>query len=150
MIRCECKEFIDKGVCDKGSIWNPNNFHCECDKSCDIGEYLDYEICKCRKKLVDKLVAECTENIEETRLVENKHQNKCSSFTLYMVFFFSIFFTINVGIGTYFVYLYWYLKKKMLLVLSLVVVSKQRFNNINGRSQTNRDKKIEPITFTAT
>ena len=65
-------------------------------------------------------------------------------------FFFSIFFTINVGIGTYFVYLYWYLKKKMLLVLSLVVVSKQRFNNINGRSQTNRDKKIEPITFTAT
>ena len=38
----------------------------------------------------------------------------------------------------------------MLLVLSLVVVSKQRFNNINGRSQINRDKKIEPITFTAT
>ena len=54
--RCECKELIDKGVCDKGSIWNPSNCECECDKSCDVGEYLDYENCKCRKRLVDKLV----------------------------------------------------------------------------------------------
>ena len=45
--RCECKELIDKGVCDKGFIWNPSN--CECDKSCDVGEYVDYENCKCRK-----------------------------------------------------------------------------------------------------
>ena len=47
--RCECKELIDKGVCDKGFIWNPSNYECECDKNCDIGEYLDYENCKCRK-----------------------------------------------------------------------------------------------------
>ena len=46
---CECKELIDKGVCDKGYAWNPSNCECECDKSCDIGEYLDYENCKCRK-----------------------------------------------------------------------------------------------------
>ena len=32
--RCECKELIDKGVCDKGFIWNSSNF--ECDKACDI------------------------------------------------------------------------------------------------------------------
>ena len=57
--RCECKKLIDKGVCDKGFIWNPSNCECECDKSCDIGKYLDYENCKCRKKLVDKLVDEC-------------------------------------------------------------------------------------------
>ena len=48
--RCECKELIDKGVCDKGFIWNRSNCESECDKSCDIGEYLDYENCKCRKK----------------------------------------------------------------------------------------------------
>ena len=54
--RCECKELIDKGVCDKGSIWNPSNCKCEYDKSCDVGEYLDYENCKCKKKLDDKLV----------------------------------------------------------------------------------------------
>ena len=58
---CECKELIEyKGVCDGGFIWNPNSFECECDKSYDIGEYLDYEHCKCRKKIVDKLTEECT------------------------------------------------------------------------------------------
>ena len=59
--QCEFKELIDKGICDKGYIWNPGNCKCECDKSCDFGEYLDYEKCKCRKRLVDKLVEECTE-----------------------------------------------------------------------------------------
>ena len=57
--QCECKELIDKGVCDKGYAWNPSNCKCECDKSCDVGEYLDYKNCKCRKRLVDKL----TENV---------------------------------------------------------------------------------------
>ena len=63
--QCECKELIDKGICDKGYIWNPSNCKCECDKSCDFGEYLDYENCTCRKRLVDKLIEECNENIKE-------------------------------------------------------------------------------------
>ena len=78
---------IDKGVCDKGSIWNPITYECECVKSCDLGEYSNYENCKCRKKLVEKLVEKCTENVEKVEIakialveVENKH--KCSSFTL--------------------------------------------------------------------
>ena len=50
--RCECKELIDKGICDKGFIWNPSNCECECDKNCDFSEYLDYENCKCRKQLI--------------------------------------------------------------------------------------------------
>ena len=54
--RCECKGLIDKGVCEKGYAWNPSNCECRCDKSCDIGEYLDYLNCKCRKKLYDKLI----------------------------------------------------------------------------------------------
>ena len=52
--------------------------------------------------------------------------------------------TISIGIGTYFAYKYmnhWYLKKKMLFVLSLVLILKQ-FNELtNGKSQTNRDQK---------
>ena len=56
---CECKQLIDKGVCDKGSICNPRNCECERDKSCDVGEYLDYENCRCRKKLADRLLEEC-------------------------------------------------------------------------------------------
>ena len=81
---------------------------CECDKSCHIGEYLDYKKCNCGKKFVDKLIEEGTENVEEVKLTnmtlaENKNKYKCSSCTLYIVLF-SIIFTINAGIGTYFVY----------------------------------------------
>ena len=66
---------IDKGVRDKRYIWNSSSCECECDKSCDVGECLDYENYKCKKWLVDKSVEhssaeECTENIEELRLVE--------------------------------------------------------------------------------
>ena len=119
--RCECKELIDKGVYDKRFIWNPRNCECECDKSCDDDEYLDYENCKCRKRLIDKLVDECTETVEEVKpaiitLVENENSYKCSSCTVYTVSFW-IFFTINVGgIGVGFVYFYWYLKKDTLHV----------------------------------
>ena len=70
--RCECKELIDKGSCDKGFISNPSICECECDKSCDIEEYLDYENCKCGKKLVDKLVEECTENVDEKEVYPAK------------------------------------------------------------------------------
>ena len=100
--RCECKELTDKGVCDKGYIWNPSNCECECDKSRDIGEYLDCENCNCRKKLVDKLVDECTENIDEEVKILDKNKDKCNSCILRIVLF-SIFPTINAGIAAYFV-----------------------------------------------
>ena len=43
--RYECKELIEKGVCNKGFVWDPSNCECECDKSCHVGEYLDYKNC---------------------------------------------------------------------------------------------------------
>ena len=99
---CERKELIDKGVCDRGSIWNPSNCECECDKSCDVGEYLDYKNCKCRKKLVDKLIEECKETVKKVKIViESK--NKCSS-CIFNIVLFSIIFIINIGIGVYFAY----------------------------------------------
>ena len=101
---CECKELIDKDICDKGYIWNPSNCKCECDKSCDFGEYLDYENCKCRKRLVDKLMEECNKNIEETSLIKiNSIKCKSNSSISYIVLF-SVFFTISIGIATYLVY----------------------------------------------
>ena len=100
--QCECKEMIDKGVDDKGYIWNPSNGECECDKSCDIGEYLYYEYCKCSKKLVDKLVEEWNEIAEEVKILD-KNEDKCSSCILYIVLF-SIFFIINLLIDTFFAY----------------------------------------------
>ena len=104
--RCECKELIDKGVCDKGYAWNLSNCECECDKSCDVGEYLDYENCTCKKRLVENLVEECNATMDEEvkpaiiTPVENSYMH--NSCTVYIVLF-SIFLTIIV-IGAYFTY----------------------------------------------
>ena len=113
--RFECKELIDKGMCDKAFFWNPGNCECECDKACDVGEYLGNWNCKCGKKFVAPLIKEYTETVEEvklakTTLAENENSNKCSSCTAYAVLFW-IFFTINIGIVTYYAYSHWYLKK---------------------------------------
>ena len=95
--RCKCKELIDKGICHKGFIWNPSICECECDKNCDVGEYLDYENCKCRTKLVDKLSNECTENIGTVKLAEitlakNENNYKCSFCTVYIVLMIVFFY----------------------------------------------------------
>ena len=108
--RCECKELIDKGICDQGFIWNPSNCECECDKNFNFSEYLDYE--NCRKNLVDRLIDECTETIEEVKLAkitlaENESENKYSSCTMYIVLMIAVF----TGITTYFVYYNWSLIK---------------------------------------
>ena len=68
-----------------------------------------------QKKLSDKLVQEYTETVEEVKLAritsaKNENKHKCSSCMLYIVLF-SIILTINIGIATYFVYFYLYLKK---------------------------------------
>ena len=85
---------------------NPRNCECECNKSCDFSEYLDSENCKCKKRLIDKLVDECDENIDGVKLTKitiAENNYKCNSCTVYIVLF-SILFLINVGIGVYFVY----------------------------------------------
>ena len=114
---CECKELIDKVVCGKGFIWNPSHCEGECDKVCDVGEYLNYEKCNCRKTLVDKLVDECTETVEEVKLdkitlAENEYSYKCSSCTVYIVLMIEVF-TICVGISACFVYYNWSLVKNV-------------------------------------
>ena len=68
-----------------------------------------------QKKLVDQIIDECTETIEEVKLAkitlaENENSYKCSSCTVHTVLFW-IFFTINVGIGAYFIYFRGYLRK---------------------------------------
>ena len=110
--RCECKEdLINKMVCDKGYIWNPSNFACECDKLFDIGQYLDYKNCICRKSLVDKLVEECVNVIDgdamynETLSVTSS--NGCSSCMTYIILF-SVLLSTSLVISGVFVYFYWY------------------------------------------
>ena len=74
-------------ACDKGFVWDPSKYQCECDKSCGIGEYLDYKSCVCRNTLVDTLVEECTKVVDGDNMFYNETLNKtpsddCASCTL--------------------------------------------------------------------
>ena len=94
--------------CDKGFISSPSNCECECDKSCDIGEYLDYKNCKCRKKIIDKLVEEYSENIDgnkmlykETLDIISSSDNKTSDSSIAYIILFSVFLIINISMAIY-------------------------------------------------
>ena len=60
-IKIKLIDVTDGCECDKA---------CECNKACDVGEYLGYEKCNWRMRLVGKLVDECTETVEEVKLVK--------------------------------------------------------------------------------
>ena len=86
----KCKCRPSSSVCKNEQRWNDNKFKCEC------------------KELRKGITS-----------AKNENKHKCSSCTLYIVLF-SIFFTINVGIGSYFLYFHWYLKKDAIRVNNLM------------------------------
>ena len=108
---------IDKGICDKGCIWNPSNCECECDKLCDFGEYSDYKNCS-RKRLIDKLVEEYSENIDGDEMIYNStlnaitlnnYRKTCNSCTVYIALL-AIFSIISISISS--VFFFCYLKRR--------------------------------------
>ena len=100
-----------------------------CEKLCDVGEYLDYKSYKCRKRLNDKLVEECSENIDGKKIIYNEtfevislnavllnvYKKLCGSCTLYILLF-AVFFITTICICSVFIYFYWYLKKIMFVL----------------------------------
>ena len=107
-------------MCHKGFIWNPSNCEGECDKSCDVGEYLDHKNYKCRKRPIDKLVEECSENSDVNKMIYNGTLNAiplndygkiCSSCTVCIVLL-AIFFIVSISISSFFIYFHWYLKTR--------------------------------------
>ena len=128
--KCECNELIDKGMCDKGFTWNPSNCECEFDKSYDIGEYSDYKNFRHKKRIIDKLVEECSENIDGNEMLYsetlnaiplNVYKKACHSCMVYIVLL-VIFLITNICICCIFIHFYWYLKKMarpLVLVLDI-------------------------------
>ena len=140
----------------KGFIWNPSNCECECDKSCDIGENLNYEYCKCRKKLVDKLT-ECNSvecNMQFRWRVYWKYWwskncwRKWVRMFLHNLCCFGSNSLSNQHWNWCLFCLFLLVLEKILLVLSLVPVLnenalKQQFNElIKMKNQTNRDNLL--------
>ena len=101
-------------ICDKEYTFNPSICKCDCDKSCGIGEKLDYKSCVCKNSpLIDRLVEKCTSVIEGDKIYNGTlntiSSDDCDSCTLYVVLF-AVFLTTCVIIGSVFVYFYWYKK----------------------------------------
>ena len=107
-------------MCDKGFILNPSNCECECDKLCDVGEYLNYKNYKCRKRLIDKLVEECSENIDGNEIIYNSTLNaiplndyrKTHNSCTVCIVLLAIFFIISISATSVFIYFHWYLKRR--------------------------------------
>ena len=97
---------IDKGRFNNEFIWNPSISECECDKSCDVGQHLDYKNCKCRKKLIDKLVQQCSEDINGNNIIHNvtlnNYEEVFNSYILLPV----IALIMIISIGCTFIYFY--------------------------------------------
>ena len=76
-----------------------------------VGEYLDYKNCKCRNKLVDKLVEKYSEIIDQNKIIYNSilndYENVWNSCTVYMVLL-VIFFMVSISISSVFIYFHWY------------------------------------------
>ena len=68
--------------------------------------YLDYKNCKCRKRLIDRLVEECSENIDENKMIYNSTLNDygkmCCFCTVYIILL-AKFFIISISLGSVFI-----------------------------------------------
>ena len=52
-------------------MWNPSTCACKCDMWFKPGQYLDHKNCICKNKLIGRVIAECTDVINET-MMNNK------------------------------------------------------------------------------
>ena len=95
---------IDKWIFEKRFIWNPSKCECKWKKSHDFGEYLNYENCRWKKKLVDKLVKERSENTDKIEIYDG-YENVYSSSTIYIALFVIAFLIIIVLVVHLFIFI---------------------------------------------
>ena len=99
--------------CTKGYMWNPNTCACECDMWCKPGQYLGHKNCVCKNKLIGKVIAKCTNVINET-MVNNK-KNKSNNDTNKNIFIglFSVLMFAGFICFCVFAYFKWIKGKKL-------------------------------------
>ena len=112
--RCDCNEdFAGILNCTKGYTWNPSTCECQCDMWCKPGQYLDYKNFICKKKLIGRVIAECTSVINETMM--NNKDNIANDNTITNLFLglFSVVIFIGFVCFCVFAYFKWIKGKKL-------------------------------------
>ena len=106
--RCDCNEdFASIINCTKRYTWYPSTCECQCDTWCKPGQYLDHKNCICKKKLIGRVIAECTCIINETMI--NNRDNIDSDNTAWNIFIglFSVIIFIGVVCFCVLIYCKW-------------------------------------------
>ena len=94
--------------------------NCECNKACQIDEYLNIKKCSCGERLIDELVLECEDemiNITETLLNDKKvacAKSNCLIHTISLVII-CLLLLVVICVSCYFYYMKYRPKQKHLL-----------------------------------
>ena len=103
------------------------------------------QIASVEEKPIDKLVEECSENIDEKDLHSNEindYQKICSSCSVYMVLLVIIFFILSVSISSIFIYFDEFINFIKANGVFMII------NNFQGSVILGiQDKKISDFTF---
>ena len=112
--RCDCNNDLAGIInCTKGYMWNPSTCESQCDMWCEPGQYLDHKNCVCKNKSIGKMIAECTNVINETMM--NKRDNKDNDDTIANIFIGLFSVLLFVGILCFCVRIYFkFIKGKKL------------------------------------
>ena len=112
--KCDCNEdFAGIMNCDKGYMWNPSTCACECDMWCKPGQYIDYKKCVCKKKLIGKIISECTSIINETMMNDKNNIANDDTTTSIFIGLFSVLLFIRITCFCVFAYFKWIKGKKL-------------------------------------
>ena len=103
--RCDCnKDFAGIISCDKGYTWNSSTCECQCDMQSKPGQYLDHKNCICKNKLIGRVIAECTNIINET--IRNNRDNIDNNNIVWNIFIESFAVVIFIGVVCFCVLIY--------------------------------------------
>ena len=112
--RCDCNEnFAGIMTCNKGYTWNSSSCACEFDMWCKPGEYLDYKKCVCKNKLIGRVIAECTNVINETLMNNNDNIANDNTITNIFIGLFSVVMSALIVCFCVFAYFKWFKGKKL-------------------------------------
>ena len=102
-------------------MWNPSTCDCECDKTCEVGEYLDIKNFPCKDRVINDLIWTCEDdilNIAKATLVVDKkvkyENNNCFIPTISLIIM-GLLLIITISINCYLYYTKCYLRNKNVL-----------------------------------
>ena len=112
--KCNCNEdFAGIMTCNKGYMWNPSTCACECDMWCKPIQYLDHKNCVCKNKLIVRVVAECTNVINETMMNNKMSIANDDTTTNIFIGLFSVLLFIGIVCFCVFAYFKWIKDQKL-------------------------------------